>query len=75
MFKSFRDQKNVPVRVHVETGCDTPMMSKLWADSHGVPLVTQPEPKIVDDFNGERVQDAGGQHTFPMTRLGESQYI
>jgi hypothetical protein len=40
MFASFRDKKNVPVRVVLDTGCDTPMMSMQWADSHGVLLVT-----------------------------------
>jgi hypothetical protein len=40
MFASFQDKQNVPVRVLLDTGCDTPMMSKQWAESHGVPLVT-----------------------------------
>jgi hypothetical protein len=40
MFASFRDKKIVPVRVPLDTGCDTPMMSKKWAKSHSVPLLT-----------------------------------
>src|ERR1700731_1136524 len=74
MFESFRDKKNVPVRVLLDTGCDTPMMSKQWADSHGVPLVTRTEPKIVENFNGERVEGAGWQYTFPVTVRYESHY-
>jgi len=74
MFASFRDEKNVPVRVLLDTGCDTPMMSKQWADSHCVPLVTETEPKIVESFNGERVEGAGWQYTFPVTLRYESHY-
>jgi hypothetical protein len=59
MFACFRDKKNVPVRVFLDTGCDTPIISNQWVDSHGVPLVTQMEPKIVENFNGERVEEAG----------------
>jgi hypothetical protein len=40
MFASFRDKMNVPVRVLMDTGCDTPMMSKQWADSHVVLVMT-----------------------------------
>ena len=74
MFASFRDKKNIPVRVLLDTGYDTLMMSKQWADSHGVPLVTRTEPKIVENFNGERVEGAGWQYTFPVTLRYESHY-
>jgi hypothetical protein len=37
LYQSFRDKKNVPVRVVLDTESDTPMMSKQWADVHGVP--------------------------------------
>jgi hypothetical protein len=75
IFESFRNKKNVPVRVLLDTRCDTPMMSKLWADSHGVPLVIRPEPKIVENFNGESVDEADWQYTFPVTLRYESYYI
>ena len=74
MFASFRDKKNIPVRVLLDTGCDTPMMSKQWADSHGVPLVTRTEPKIVENFNGERVEGAGWHYPFPVTLRYKSHY-
>jgi hypothetical protein len=61
MFASFRDKKNIPVRVLLDTGCDTSMISKQWADSHGVLLVTQMEPKIVENFNRKRVEGVGRQ--------------
>jgi hypothetical protein len=50
------------------------MMSKQWADSHGVPLVTQTQRKIVENFNGGRVEVAGFQYTFPVTLRYESLY-
>jgi hypothetical protein len=50
------------------------MMSKQWAESHGVPLVTRTEPKIVENFNGQRVEGAGWQYTFPVTLRYESHY-
>jgi hypothetical protein len=59
MFASFEDKKNVLVRVFLDTGYDTPMMSKRWAETNGVPLVTRTEPKSVENFNGEIVQGAG----------------
>jgi hypothetical protein len=59
MFASFRDKKNIPVRVILDTGCVTHMMSKQWANSCGFPLVTRMEPKIVENFNAARVEDAG----------------
>ena len=59
MFASFKDKKNVLVRVLLDTGCDTPMMSKQWAETNGVPLVTRTEPKSVENFNGEIVEGAG----------------
>jgi hypothetical protein len=74
MFASFRDKKNVPERDLLDTRCDTPMMSKQLADSHGVPLVTRTEPKIVENFHGERVEEAGWQYTFPFTLQYESHY-
>jgi hypothetical protein len=40
MFASFQHKKNVPVRIHLNSGCDTPIIFKQWAESHGVPLVT-----------------------------------
>ena len=74
MFASFQDKKNVPVRVLLDTGCDTPMMSKQWADSHGLPLVTPTEPNIVETFNEERVEGVGWQYTFAVTLWYESNY-
>ena len=74
MFASFRDKKNIPVRVLLDTGCDTPMLSKQWADSHGVLLVTRTEPKIVENINGERVEGADWQYTFPVTLQYKSHY-
>ena len=32
------------------------------------------EPKIVENFNGERVEGAGWQHTFPVTMQYKSHY-
>jgi hypothetical protein len=59
MCASFQDKMNVPVRVPLDTGYDTPMMSKEWADSHCIPLVTCIESKIVENFNGATVEAAG----------------
>jgi hypothetical protein len=50
-------------------------MSKQWAESHDVPLVTRKEPKLVNNFNGERVEGVGWQYTFPFTRRNDSHYI
>jgi hypothetical protein len=74
MFASFQDEKNFHVRVLLDTGGDTPMMSKQCTDSHGVPLVTWTESKIVKNFNGERVEEEGWQYTFPSTLRYESYY-
>jgi hypothetical protein len=49
-------------------------MSKQWADSHSVPLMTRTEPKIVENFNSERIEEAGGKYTFPVTLQYESHY-
>jgi hypothetical protein len=56
---SFWNKKNIPVMVLLNTASDTPMMSKQWTESHGVPLVTRTEPKIIKNFNGEKVEGAG----------------
>ena len=36
--------------------------------------MTRTEPKIVENFNGERVEEAGWQYTFPVTLRYESYY-
>ena len=50
------------------------MMSKQWAMANGVPLVTRTEPKSVENFNGEIVEGAGWQYTFPVTLRYENHY-
>jgi hypothetical protein len=40
MFASCPGRKNVPVRVHLDTGYDTSILLKQWANIHVVPLVT-----------------------------------
>jgi hypothetical protein len=75
MFARFRDKNNFSVRVLLNTGCDTPIMSKQWAESHDVPLVTRKEPKIVNNFTGERVEGVGWTYTFPFTLRNDCHYI
>jgi hypothetical protein len=74
MFVSIRDHKNLPVRVFMDTGCDTPIMLKQWADSHAVLLRTRMEPKTVENFNRERVEEARSSYTFCVTLRYESNY-
>ncbi|KAF8241181.1 hypothetical protein K440DRAFT_575307 [Wilcoxina mikolae CBS 423.85] len=74
MFALFKEKKNIVVRVHLDTGCDTPMMSKQWAETNGVPLVTRTEPNSVENFNSEIVEGAGLQYTFPVTLLYDNHY-
>jgi hypothetical protein len=49
-------------------------MSKRWANSHGVLLVTQTEPQMVKNFNAARVENEGWQYTFLVTLWYESHY-
>lgn len=65
MFASFRNKMQVPAGVPLNAGRDTRMMSMHWADSHGVPLVTRIKPKIVENCNGETVEEARLQYTYP----------
>jgi hypothetical protein len=53
--------------VVLDTGWDIPMLSKLCTNSHSIPLVTQTEPKIFENFNGDKVAKAGWLYTFSIT--------
>ncbi|KAF8241173.1 hypothetical protein K440DRAFT_575346, partial [Wilcoxina mikolae CBS 423.85] len=74
MIAPFKDKNNILVRVLLDTRCDTPMMSKQWAETNGVLLVTRTEPKSVKNFNGEIVEGVGWQYTFPVTLRYEDHY-
>jgi hypothetical protein len=74
-FGSFQDEKNVPVWILFNSGCNNPVMFKHWADSHGVRFVTPREPTINKNRYGERVEEeVGWQYIFPVTLQYESPY-
>jgi hypothetical protein len=74
MFASYWKKKNIPVSLLLDAGCDTSMMSKLWADLHGITTVARMEIKIVENFNGVWVEEADLQSTFPITLWYESHH-
>ena len=61
-----QDDRAMPVRVLLDSGASTAVISIDFAKKHNLKLVKRTDPLLIGDFAGREVQDAGKYYTFPL---------
>lgn len=62
----WKNEPKRPLRVLLDSGCSTPVLSSSWATKYNVPSYKRDIPIAIENFAGQIVPEAGRKYTYPL---------